>query len=356
MRKTFLLITLFFTFFSIELCAAKNLYLSYKKIPSNVYKNQKFEVVVKALVTTNNFTNLTSSFSESSNITLLNPNSSWKKISNDTYENSYYFKVKSGNFRLPDIEVKLWNEDSLIDISQLSSTPIRYSDIGNGDDRFSNIIADNILLKAYKTKQYNNKEALTIIDIDAQNSNLEDFKLKNIEEQGISNIKEWEGTQNLVYYFVTPIYQKNLIFTYYNSMTKSFKDVKIPLILQNELVSTQTDLNPNDSTFEKYKKVAAIIVFILFLLLFIWKRKKWLLLLVVITFVVAVLYNLPNQKGIVKQDSFVYILPTKNSTIFFKVDKEEKVEILQRKNGFIKILGVDNGFIGWIKEESFGTN
>ena len=58
----------------------------------------------------------------------------------------------------------------------------------------------------------------------------------------------------------------------------------------------------------------------------------------------------------VKQDSFVYILPTKNSTIFFKVDKEEKVEILQRKNGFIKILGVDNGFIGWIKEESFGTN
>lgn len=356
MRKTFLLITLFFTFFSIELFAAKNLYLSYKKIPSNVYKNQKFEVVVKALVTTNNFTNLTSSFSESSNITLLNPNSSWKKISNDTYENSYYFKVKSGNFRLPDIEVKLWNEDSLIDISQLSSTPIRYSDIGNGDDRFSNIIADNILLKAYKTKQYNNKEALTIIDIDAQNSNLEDFKLKNIEEQGISNIKEWEGTQNLVYYFVTPIYQKNLIFTYYNSMTKSFKDVKIPLILQNELVSTQTDLNPNDSTFEKYKKVAAIIVFILFLLLFIWKRKKWLLLLVVITFVVAVLYNLPNQKGIVKQDSFVYILPTKNSTIFFKVDKEEKVEILQRKNGFIKILGVDNGFIGWIKEESFGTN
>ncbi|MBD3831677.1 MAG: hypothetical protein IE890_14490, partial [Arcobacter sp.] len=37
-------------------------------------------------------------------------------------------------------------------------------------------------------------------------------------------------------------------------------------------------------------------------------------------------------------------------------NKEEKVEILQRKNGFIKILGVDNGFIGWIKEESFGTN
>ena len=39
-----------------------------------------------------------------------------------------------------------------------------------------------------------------------------------------------------------------------------------------------------------------------------------------------------------------------------KADKEEKVEVLQKKNGFIKVLGVDNGFIGWIKEENFGTN
>ena len=50
------------------------------------------------------------------------------------------------------------------------------------------------------------------------------------------------------------------------------------------------------------------------------------------------------------------ILPTKNSTIFFKVDSNQHVEILQRKNGFIKVLGLDNDFIGWIKEDSFGTN
>lgn len=198
MKKTFLLLIFINLFFSINLFAAKNLYLSYKTIPNNVYKNQKFEVVVRALITTNDFSGLTSSFSDASNINVLNPNSEWKKISNDTYENSYYFKVKSGNFRLPNLEVKLWNGNELIDISQLSSTPIRYSEIGNGDERFSNVIADKIILKAYKTKQYNNKEALTIIDIDAQNSNLEDFKLKNIDEQGVSNIKEWENIQNLV--------------------------------------------------------------------------------------------------------------------------------------------------------------
>lgn len=356
MKKTFITILLFNIFLSLNLFAAKNLYLSYKKIPTNVYKNQKFEVTVKALITTTNFDNLTTSFFNHSNIAILNPNSQWKKISYDVYENTFYFKVKNSNFRLPDIEVKLLNENSIIDTSQLSTTPIRYSDIGKGDERYSNVIADKILLKAYKTKQYNNNEALTIIDIDGINSNLEDFKLKNIAEQGVSAIKELDATQNLVYYFVTPIYQKNLIFTYYNSATKSFKDIKVPLILQNELVSTQTDLNPNDSTFEKYKKIAALVLFGILFLLTLWKRKKILIFFTIISFMIALFYNLPNAKGVVKKDSFVYILPTKNSTIFFKIENDQKVEILEKKNGFIKILGLENGFIGWIKEESFGTN
>jgi hypothetical protein len=356
MKKAFYLIILLNIFLSINLFAAKNLYLSYKKIPNQVYKNQKIEIIVKALITTDNFDSLSTSFSNSSNVTILNANSTWRKVSNDTYENSYYFKAKSSNFRLPNINVKLQSNGSVLDESELSSPSIRYSDIGTGDTRFSGVMADKFILKAYKTKQYNNKEALTIIDIDAQNSNLEDFKLQGITEQGVSAIKEEDGKQNLVFYFVTPIYEKKVVFTYYNLATRSFKDIKIPLILQNELVSTQTDLNPNDSTFERYKKIFAIVVFALFLILFVIKRNKILMIFTVLTFIIALLYNLPNSKGIVKKDSYVYILPTKNSTIFFKVDNDQKVEILQRRNGFIKVLGQDNDFIGWIKEESFGTN
>lgn len=357
MKKLFYLIIFFNILLSANLFAAKNLYLSYKKIPTSIYKNEKFEVTIKALITTNEFDELTTTFSNSSNVSLLNPNNPWKKISDDTYENSYYFKVKNPNFKLPDFDVKLKNSGSLIDESELSSTSsIRYSDVGKGDDRYSNVIAENITIKAYKTKQYNNQEALTIVDMDGINANLEDFKLKNIEEQGVSNIRELNGTQNLVYYFVTPIFQKNLVFTYFNTQTHSLKDVKIPLILQNELVSTQTDLNPNDSNFEKYKKIAAILSFIIFVALFIWKRKKIFLIFTIIFFLMSVLYNIPNSTGIVKPDSFVYILPTKNSTVFFKAEKEEKVEVLEKRNGFIKVLGLNNGFIGWIKEESFGKN
>ena len=356
MEKILKLTILLNLFLCINLFASKNLYLSYNKIPTNVYKNQKFEVIVKALITTDTFDELSTSFSNSSNITILNPKNPWRKVSNDTYENNYYFKVKQGNFKFPDINVKLLGGGSEIDISQLQAPTIKYSDVGKGDERFSGVIADDFFLKAYKTKQYNNNEALTIIDVDAINANLEDFKLKDIEEQGISSIKEMSEKQNLVYYFVTPIYKKKLVITYYNTKTKSLKDVTIPILLQNELVSTQTDLNPNDSSFEKYKKVASVLLFMAFLGLFIWKRKRIFLIISIIFLIFSIIYFLPNSTGIVKKGSFVYILPTKNSTIFFKLENEQKVEILDKKNGFIKVLGRDSDFIGWIKEDSLGTN
>ncbi|RBQ30795.1 hypothetical protein CRU92_10660 [Arcobacter sp. FW59] len=355
MKKIFLILT-FFSIFAINLFGAKNLYISSTKVPTNIHKNQKFEIKIEALVTTNNFTDLKTSFSNSSNIEILNPDSKWKAISNDTYTNSYYFKVKSSKFSLPTVDISLVNANNIIDTSTLEIPNIKFANIGKSDERYANIIAENVIVKAYKTRQYNNNDALTIIDIDAINSNLSDFSLKEIEEQGVSSLKEWENIENLVYYFVTPIYQKNLVFTYFNSNSNSFKEIKIPLILQNELVSTQTDLNPNDSTFEKYKKIAAIVIFVLFLILFIWKRWKVLLVLTLISLIFAVIYNLPHQEGIIKQDSLVYILPTKNSTVFFKAENDMKVEILEKKEHFIKVLCTENGFIGWIKEESFEKN
>ncbi|MDX4069473.1 hypothetical protein [Aliarcobacter skirrowii] len=357
MKKLISLFILFSTLLTVNLFASKNLYLSFSKIPKNIYANQKFEIKVEALVTTSNFTDLKTEFFEMEDIDIINPNSPWKKISNNKYENSYYLQVLSPNFKLPIINISLLNYNEVIDNDILELSSINYLEIGKSDKRFTNIIADDLVIKAYKTKQYNNKDALTIVDIDAKNSNLGNFHLNEIEEQGISSIKEIENIENLVYYFVTPIYQKNLIFTYFNSKNNSFVEMKVPLILQNELVSTQTDLNPNDSTFEKYKKIAAIVVFVIFFLLFIWKRRnKIIFTLMFISLIFAIIYNFPNQKGYVSEDSFIYILPTKNSTIFFKTTNKERVEVLEKKGQFKKVLGLDNSFIGWIKEESFEKN
>lgn len=145
MKKLLISIVLLNLFLSVNLFAAKNLYLSYKSIPKKVYKNQRFEVVVKALITTNNFDSLSSSFSTGKNIKLLNPNSSWTKVSNDIYENRYIFKINEGDFTLPKITTKLLKGSTTIDISSLGVPNIAYSDIAVGDSRFSGIIADELV-------------------------------------------------------------------------------------------------------------------------------------------------------------------------------------------------------------------
>ena len=63
MKKVILLLISIVTVFAVNLFAAKNLYLSILKEPTSVHKNQKFEVKVKALVTTTDFTSLTTNFS-----------------------------------------------------------------------------------------------------------------------------------------------------------------------------------------------------------------------------------------------------------------------------------------------------
>lgn len=355
MKKTLWLLLFINIIFLINANAAKNLYMSYIDKPSLVYENQRFEVVIKALVTTSKFDNLEVSF-ENGTTQPLDFNSKWKEQTNNVFLNSFIFKADRKDLRLPDFKILLKKDEEVIDTTVLKGFKIEVSDIAIGDDKFSDVIAKDLTLKAYKTKQYNNKDSLTIIDLDATESNLEDFNIKGIEEQGIYKLDENKLKQNLVYYFVTPVHEKRVVFTYYSTKTKSLIDVTIPLVLQNELVSTQTDLNPNDSSFEKYKKIAVGIIFLIFLVLYIIKRNKTLLFFTIILFIIAAIYLKPNSTGVLKEGSFVYILPTKNSTIFFKLEKNEKVEVLNTKKEFIKIMGIENKFIGWVKESSFEKN
>ena len=347
---------IFTIFFSPSLFAAKNLYLSYLEVPKKVYKNQRFKVKVKALITTTNFNFISSSFSNAKNVNILNPDNEWTSVSKNIYENVFYFKTQKEQFKLPNITVNLEIDGKVLESRTLASVEIDYSNIAGKDKRFSNIIAEELILKAYKTKQYNNKESLTIIDIDAIGSNLENFNLTGIKEQGTSSLKDDFPNQNLIYYFVMPVHKKKVLFKYYNTKTKSFVNITIPLILQNELVSTQTDLNPNDSSFEKYKKLAIIVLLIISIFLYVWKRKRSYLFLAIVMLIIAILYLMPYQRGYVQKDSYIYILPTKNSTIFFKLDKKERVDVLNKKKGFIKVMGINNKFIGWIKEDNFGKN
>ncbi|XPV68207.1 MAG: hypothetical protein ACNI25_12950 [Halarcobacter sp.] len=339
---------------------SKNLYLSYIDYPKNIYKNQRFEVKIKALITRNNFDTIKTDFLNGLNMEPLNKDNKWEPLENvkNTYVNSFYFKSYEKNFKLPDIQVSLYNNGELVEQRVLKSPEINFLDVAKGDKVFSNVIAKDLTIFESKSKQYTNKEALTVIDIQAIDSNLEDFSINGFEEQGITLIEDEYPKQHMIYYVVIPIHTQSIIFSYFNTETNRLEKVIIPIKFDEELVSTQTDLNPNNSNFEFYKKIIVAVIALIFLILFIWKRKYLYLTLFLISLIFFIIFVMPNKTVKLKANSVIYILPTKNSTIFQKSSKQTIVEDMKRKNGFVKIMfkSNENKYIGWVKEEDVIKN
>lgn len=331
---------------------AKNLYLSYTKYPKHVYKNQSFEIIVEVLITRNDFTNIKTKFISKSGVMPLNPQEQWVKsdIKNKYFIN-YYFKANDLKFEMPALEVILYNNEEIVEARLIEPNEISFSQIAKSDERFTGVIAKNLEVLGSKTKQYSNKEALTVIELKGDYSNLEDFYLQGFDDQGITIIEDNFPSQHMIYNVNIPIHKKSLIFNYYNSEENIFKNINLPIVFDEELVSTQTNLNPNNSSFEFYKKIGVGVLTFVLLLIFIWKRNYIILLLSIVTFIIFSTLAMPNKLINLKKDTVIYILPTKNSTIFQKVTKQSMVEEMKRKNGFIKIMFGKENYIGWVKEE-----
>jgi len=336
----------------------KNIYLSYKSFPQNIFKNQRFEIILKAIITADDYDKIETRFINSKNMNVLNPESSWEEIEDKTFENKFYFKAYEDSFVMPTFQVAIYKNLELIEVQNIAPQEVAFSEIGKNINNFSSVIAKDLVINAHKTKQYNNDELITIMDINAVESNLEDFAIKGVEEQGISKIDDNYPEQNLLYYLVLPVHTKKLDFSYYNSFEKKFITIKIPIVLENELVSTQTDLNPNKSNILFYKRVALGGLFVGFLIIYIWKRKKTYLILTLISCVGLLIYSIPNKTSTLKKDSYIYILPTKKSTIFQKTSKDHVVEVSIKRGEFVKIIVEqgDKSMIGWVKEDDLNKN
>lgn len=341
-----------------KLNTPKNIYLSYNYFPEKIFKNQRFEIVLKAIITTNYYDRIETKFINSKNMDVINFDSSWSKNEDKTFENKFYFKAYDKDFVLPTFQVSLYKNDSLIEVQNLEPEETMFSEIGKNVDNFSSVIAKNLIINAHKTKQYNNDELITIFDINGIESNLEDFFIKGVKEQGISKIDDTYPEQNLLYYLVLPVHTKKIDFSYYNINEKRYVTVKVPIILENELVSTQTDLNPNKSNLLLYKKIAAGSAVVLFLVIYFIKRKKIFLIFGLLSLIVLLIYVMPNQTSLLKKDSYIYILPTKKSTIFQKTNKDYIVEVSIKRGEFVKVIFSqgNKSMIGWVKQDDLGKN
>lgn len=329
--------------------------LSIQKMPSKVYKNQSFSIGIEAIISNKEFDKIETTFVDHYNVEIINPTSEWTAKGGNRFINHFSLRILDNNFSLPKIGVAIYRGERLLHSRQVMIPNIDFFDIGGKPLNFSNVIADELKIVSVKSKYFDNKSIITILELRSQNGNLQDFRLKNVTEQGIEGIKEDEDISEITYFVTTPTYQKTLEFEYLNSKDNTYKKFIIPIDVVDDIVSTQTDLNPKDSSFYFYKIYFYIALIVGLLVFFIVKKSKKVLFISLLPLYLLYDLTLNNDSCILKKNTNIYILPTKNSTIFKVVEEDIKVEIINEKENFLKVV-FPNRQIGWAKKDDIGKN
>jgi hypothetical protein len=331
----------------------KAIYLKYIDYPNKVLKNEKFKITIKGTITNNIYDNIETRFINKRDVNILNPFKQWKYI-NNSLENEYIFKIKSKNFVMPSIQVLFYKNNIVVDVFKLSPLKLEYNEIGNNNLYFSGVIANNLELVTHKTKQYSNNNLMTILELKGINSNLEDFRLEGIENQGFSSIENDILNQTVIYYALIPLHTSEIRFEYYNSLKNSMIKFSSDIILEEDIISTQVDLDPNKSKLLVYEHLFFIFIILLFIILYIVYRKYLFLLGFFISLILYIFYNLPNKFILIKENTPIYILPTQKSTIFYRTKSLKNVELVINKRGYSKIIfkksNSTNKLVGWVKD------
>lgn len=332
---------------------SKILYAKYIDVPKVVYTKQKFQVdiSIKVLLPKTTTFSISTDISNNRNITQITEDIIWYKKDDNTFETTIKYKIFDKKFNLPRVDISILGIDNtVLDKVRLKKTKVTYRKIAINQKNYSNVIATEVNINTTRTKQYTNNQLLALLEIQALNSNLEDFHLSLYDKQGIKDIVVQEDSQVLYYYVIIPMHTKEIKFDYYNSKLDEFIKLTVPINLKEELVSTQTDLNPFESSLLKYKLIALSVVALIFLMIYFFNKKTRYLFIAILFVTFITLPLLPNKKMFIQKDINIYILPTSNSIIYKKTHKKEEVSILHEKEKFTKVL-FDNNTLGWIKND-----
>jgi hypothetical protein len=328
----------------------KSLYLKYIDPPTSVYTQQRFTLRMEARILIDGDYNIVTTFQGEKNIQILNKNISWTPDENNSKYTSYItYKIKNSDFTLPTIKLAVFKNEQEIQSVEILPPQISYNQIAINDEKFSNIIADDLIVKDIKIKQYDNKRLILVANIQTKNGNLEELKIGKFKEQNIVSFKDNYPTQEIYYSIVIPKYMQTVDFQYYNLQTSSFVTVRLPVILEDDLVSTQTDLNPQDNNMLFYKQTGSLILILILILLYVQTRYKVFLAIGLFFVIIFITLILPNKKINLKSNTKVYLLPTKLSTVYKITNENLAVEIMMKKGNFVKVL-FKNKHIGWVKK------
>jgi len=318
----------------------------YSYMPKKVYAHQVFPVTL--IDTSERKDHPRFQFDVSSDIQPLFKVPLTVRNGNDVFY-TFYFKAKKVDIHIPRLFIVSDNVDISLDPQIIPLTSLEKS------KAFCNVLAADMKIKNYQVSNYDTKNHMVTLSIEAYEANLEDISLQSVEEHGVEEIKRESAKVTAEFYVILPRVQKELAFHYFNTIKKRFITLKIPIELPNASVTTQSDLNPKVDAFKRLKRYTLIFFALFFMLMFFWKRDFFYLVLGVVSLITLMTFYIPHKKICVKQGAALYILPTQTSTIGTRVENEIETMLLGERGEFRKVE-YKKGMIGWIKNEDLCKN
>jgi hypothetical protein len=349
-RSFWLLWGLFLLTFTTLLSAQSEYKYSY--VPKKVYENQVFPVTVICVAECSKevpqFT-----FDTISNIQPLSDNPLVVHNGDDSFY-TFYFKASRVDMRIPRLFINSAHEYLSLDHLSLDPQTISLGSLNKRDD-FSGVLAADMKIKNSQVSNYDEKNHLVTLSIEAFESNLEDMYLNNVLESGIEHLKRDNAKVESEFYFVLPASVKEVKFTYFNTIKKQYVYLKTRIELADATLVTHSDLNPKADSFELLKKYTLMFLFSFFSLMFLIKRDFFYLILAVISLITLLTLYIPHKNICIKQGASFFILPTETSTMSTKIDNELNTMLLGEHSDYKKIE-YHEGVIGWIKNEDICEN
>ncbi|WRC50085.1 SH3 domain-containing protein [Helicobacter pylori] len=287
-------------------------------------------------------------------IELLSKMPKWKKVEKELFRATYYYKIKGVKAIIPPLEVSAFsNKDKYIDYSIAPKVALQVTDLSK-NPRYANVMAKDLQVVQYKTKDYDDKNNILVVELAFKEATWEDFHIKEALKQGFDNaslnqIKAKEGS--VFYYCVLPKTIQNLSFDYFSLSNRQFKTLSFSTIPTQDTTGIQSDLIPKNN-FLVFSNVALLALCVFFLVLFFIFGRKLIFLGLGILCLGFVLYNLlfTQKSALLLAHKKIRILPTQNSTILGLSKNEMPIKILGSHDDYYKIL-TPHEQIGWVKKD-----
>jgi len=319
-----------------SLFADKVLYLSYDKTPTRVIKGEIFPVTLKALSTIRDFDDIEYEFSNHSGLKILDETPLREQKGKFFYD-TFHMLVTDSHAKLPDVNA------SLIAGQEYNSTMIKGDRLNvitlNPKKNFSNIIANSFELQEYKTTSYDNQHNIVVFVATAKNCNIKAMHFNNVYKQGMESVTDSYDESKITYFVVIDKRLEYFTFSYFNLLKNHYEMVNVPIIVDDDSVTTQSDLKPRDQSHDTIKMYIALTISIIGLVVILFRQKYIYLVLILLPLGYTLYLSMPEQEVCIKKGSNIYLLPVENGTIF---------ETTPRK--------LQNDKIGWVKNEDTCTH